>query len=173
MPRRLPPSTGVSHRLYECRQPLARLRSDGGGPWHRFHVVHAGDGAGEGIGALNLYSRTSAAFDDDATARVEVFARQAAIVLSNAQVYWDARQLSENLQQAIRTRSTIDQAVGILLASGGRSPEEAFQLLVRASQRENRKLRDIAEEIVTRTTSRRGPDGKGILHEGESSLVDD
>jgi GAF domain-containing protein len=111
---------------------------------------------GEGIGALNLYSRTSA-FDDDAADRVAAFARQAAIVLANAQVYWDARQLNENMHQAMLSRSTIDQAIGILMADGGSSPDEAFQLLVRASQRENRKLRDIAADIVSRVTDRRDP----------------
>jgi AmiR/NasT family two-component response regulator len=33
------------------------------------------------------------------------------------------------------------------------SADDAFQMLVRASQRENRKLRDMAAEIVTRTAS--------------------
>jgi AmiR/NasT family two-component response regulator len=75
-------------------------------------------------------------------------------VLSNAQVYWDARQLGENLQQAMRSRSVIDQAIGILLAGGGRTPDEAFQLLVLASQRENRKLRDVAADMVDRAVQR-------------------
>jgi hypothetical protein len=44
--------------------------------------------------------------------------------------------------------------MGILMADGGRSPDEAFQLLTRASQRENRKLRDIAMEIVSRASGR-------------------
>lgn len=60
------------------------------------------------------------------------------MVLANAQVYSDARQLNENLNQAMRSRATIDYAVGIQMAHDGRSPEEAFQLLMRASQRENR-----------------------------------
>ncbi len=111
---------------------------------------------GECIGALNLYSRTSP-FDDAAAEQVAAFARQAAIVLANAQVYWDARQLSENMEQAMRSRSTIDQAIGILMTDGGRGPDEAFQLLVRASQRENRKLRDIAAEIVSRVAGRKAP----------------
>jgi GAF domain-containing protein len=112
---------------------------------------------GESLGALNLYSRT-AVFDEAAGGRVLDFARQAAIVLANTQLYWDARQLTENMQQAMRSRSTIDQAMGILMADGGRSPDEAFQLLTRASQRENRKLRDIATDIVARVTdpSKRG-----------------
>ncbi|HEY3942341.1 MAG TPA: GAF and ANTAR domain-containing protein [Acidimicrobiales bacterium] len=113
----------------------------------------------EGMGALNLYSHQLAAFDEDCAQRMESFANQAGFVLANAQVYWDAHQLSENLGQAMRSRSTIDQAVGILMAPGGRSPEEAFQLLVRVSQRENRKLRDVAAEIVHRAASRRPPSG--------------
>jgi GAF domain-containing protein len=109
---------------------------------------------GESLGALNLYSRT-APFDQAAGDRVLAFARHAAIVLANAQVYWDARQLTENMQQAMASRSQIDQAMGILMADGGRSADEAFQLLVHASQRENRKLRDIATEIISRVTERK------------------
>jgi AmiR/NasT family two-component response regulator len=72
-------------------------------------------------------------------------------------VYQDARQLTQNLRQAMASRTVIDQAIGVLIAGGGLSPDEAFQLLVRASQRENRKLRDIATAIVGRTTQRPGP----------------
>lgn len=112
---------------------------------------------GESLGALNLYSHTASAFDDHSIDRVETFARQAAIVLANSQVYWDARQLHENLEQAMATRATIDYAIGIVMAGGGRSPDEAFQVLVRASQRENRKLRTIAEEIVRGARQREKP----------------
>ncbi len=112
---------------------------------------------GEGLGALNLYARQISAFNDDCAVRMETFAAHAAIVLSNVQVYWDAREFSENLSQAIRSRSTIDQAIGILMASGGHTSDEAFQLLIRASQRENRKLRDIATELVERTVRRTDP----------------
>jgi GAF domain-containing protein len=110
---------------------------------------------GESLGALNLYAETAGAFTKGHEEMIQVFADQAAIALANAQVYWDARHLSENLTQAIKSRETIDHAVGILMANGGLSPQDAFQLLVRASQRENRKLRDVAEEIVTRTIERK------------------
>ena len=39
------------------------------------------------------------------------------------------------------------------------TPEEAFQVMVRASQRENRKLRDVAEDIVGRA-GRRADEGR-------------
>jgi GAF domain-containing protein len=115
---------------------------------------------GTNLGALNLYAVPVAAFTDAHERSIRVFADQASIALANAQVYWDARHLSENLSQAIESRETISQAVGILIAIGGRSPDEAFQILVSASQRENRKVRDIAQEIVNRTIER-GTEGVG------------
>lgn len=116
---------------------------------------------GQGLGALNLYSRVHQAYGEASVARVQTFARQAAVVLANAQIYWDARLLTENLQAAMRSRSTIDYAIGILMANGAPDSEEAFQILVRASQRENRKLRDIAQEVVQRAISARGSGGPG------------
>lgn len=113
---------------------------------------------GQPLGALNLYATRRRAFDEASADRMAVFARQAAIVLSNSQIYWDARQLCENLEQAMESRATIDHAIGILMASGAPGPGEAFQILVRASQRENRKLRDVAADIVARAT-RRGTRG--------------
>jgi GAF domain-containing protein len=109
---------------------------------------------GDGIGALNLYAQSPGAFTDAHEHGVLVFAEQASIALSNAQVYWDARELSENLSEAIKTREVISQAVGILLAAGGRTPDDAFQTLASASQRENRKVRDIAADIVAHTVQR-------------------
>lgn len=108
---------------------------------------------GKALGALNLYSRGEP-FDDVSLKRVEIFAQRAAIVLANTKLYWDARNLSQDIQQAMRFRATIDQAMGILMADGSRSPDEAFQFLVRVSQRENRKLRDIASDVVSRVTER-------------------
>jgi AmiR/NasT family two-component response regulator len=74
--------------------------------------------------------------------------------LANAQLYWDSRQLNQNLNQAMESRATIEHAVGIVMAGGGKTPEEAFEVLARASQRQNRKLREIAVEIVERAQTR-------------------
>lgn len=103
---------------------------------------------------MNLYAPAPASFTAAHEESVVIFAGQASIALANAQVYWDTRQLGENLTQAIESRETIGRAVGILMAIGGRSPDAAFQVLATASQRENRKVRDIAVEIVERTVAR-------------------
>ncbi len=106
----------------------------------------------EGVGALNFYSRHRAAFSDDDVKVALAFGSQAAIVLANAQAYWDAHQLGQNMIEAMKSRATIEQAKGIIMAAQRCSPDEAFQILVRASQRENRKLRDMAADIVNRTS---------------------
>ena len=52
------------------------------------------------------------------------------------------------LRTALASRAVIDQAKGMLIATHGCSPEEAFATLSAASQRENRKLRDVAAAMV-------------------------
>jgi len=111
----------------------------------------------EGVGALNFYSRQPKAFSAEETELASVFATQAGIVLANTRAYWDAHELSEQLTEALASRATIEQAKGILMGAQRIGPDEAFQLLVRASQRENRKLREIAEELVRNTTQPRAP----------------
>jgi AmiR/NasT family two-component response regulator len=50
----------------------------------------------------------------------------------------------------MESRAMIEQAKGIVMATSHCGPDDAFAILVRASQRENRKLRDLASDMVTR-----------------------
>jgi signal transduction histidine kinase/DNA-binding response OmpR family regulator len=52
------------------------------------------------------------------------------------------------LRQALQTNRTIGTAIGIVMASYELDPSRAFQVLVRTSQQTNRKLHDIAAEVV-------------------------
>jgi GAF domain-containing protein len=111
--------------------------------------------SGDGIGALNLYAHHLDAFTaDDERIGLEL-ATVASVVLANAAAYWEAFTLGEQLNEAMRTRAVIEQAKGVIMGSTGCDPDGAFDLLRQQSQSENRKLRDIAEEIVNRKT--RGP----------------
>jgi GAF domain-containing protein len=101
------------------------------------------------IGALNLYSRTPANFVDDDAISVAVVAHSSAL-LASAQAYWSAHQLSEHLQTAMLSRATIDQAKGIIMGARRCDADAAFAELQQLSQHQNRKLRDIAAEIVDR-----------------------
>ena len=129
------------------------------GPWPAFRAAAAAHGIGstlsfplvldkQSIGAMNLYAAQEHAFTDGDRDRGSPFAAQAAIVLANAQAYWDARTLTERLGEAMKSRAVIEQAKGILMAAQRCNEDQAFELLVLASQRENTKLRDIAARIV-------------------------
>ena len=99
-------------------------------------------------GALNAYADTAAAFDGDDEQVAATFAGQAAIAVSNVVAYWASFELTRNLQVAMEHRAAIEQAKGILMAQTRCGPDEAFTLLRHRSQSENRKLRDIAIDIV-------------------------
>lgn len=105
------------------------------------------------IAALNLYSMETEAFRDDHVELAQEIAAQGAVAVANAMLYESASRLAEDLKQAMESRAIIEQAKGILMANSRCSAEEAFNTLVKASQRENRKLREIAAEIVARVTS--------------------
>jgi PAS domain S-box-containing protein len=60
-------------------------------------------------------------------------------------------ELANQVRQALESRAVIDQAKGILIGQHGCSPDEAFKLLSEASQRSNRKLREIARSLVEGT----------------------
>jgi putative methionine-R-sulfoxide reductase with GAF domain len=129
-------------------------------PWPEFSEAAAEHGirstisfplAGEQapIGALNLYSRLPANFDDNDAISVAVVAHSSAL-LASAQAYWSAHRLSEDLQTAMLSRATIEQAKGIIMGARRCDADAAFAELQQASQHQNRKLRDIAAEIVSR-----------------------
>ena len=105
---------------------------------------------GNGIGALNLYSKEPAAFTDEDEKVGMLFAEQASVALANAQLYDSAYRMTQQLQEALTSRAVIDQAKGILMVRHRVGPDEAFNMLRIASQRENRKLREIAQDLADR-----------------------
>jgi GAF domain-containing protein len=104
------------------------------------------------MGALNLYSETEAQFDAAARSVACAFADQLGVAVAKATLYMESYELARQLQQAMESRAVIEQAKGILMAAQRCSPDAAFNILVRASQNQNRKLRAIASEIVDRYT---------------------
>ncbi len=102
--------------------------------------LYAGDRT---MGALNLYSSQPAAFDGgERTADLGfLFASHAGVALAGAQAL-------EGLRAALESRETISVAMGILMARQQVTRAQAFDVLRRASQRENIKLREIAARIA-------------------------
>lgn len=105
---------------------------------------------GRVIGALNLYAFAPTSFDDHDAAQVSAIAQAIGTAIANAAAYWEAFELSQQLSEAMVNRAVIEQAKGVLMATTGTDADEAFELLRAQSQAENRKLRDIAKELVER-----------------------
>ena len=99
-------------------------------------------------GALNVYARRPDAFDDDSRSVATRFGPYAAVAAGNMYAYQSARDLADNLQAALESRAVIDQAKGVLVERYELTPDQAFQLLARASMNANRKVRDIADHLV-------------------------
>jgi len=102
------------------------------------------------VGALNLYSERAPAFSRAARDAACAFADQIGVAVASVTVYAESFELAQQLRQAMESRAVIEQAKGILMAAQRCSPDVAFDILVRASQNQNRKLRAIAAEIVER-----------------------
>jgi GAF domain-containing protein len=102
------------------------------------------------LGALNVYSRAADAFGSEEVSIAEIIAGHASLATQTAAALFRQRDLAEQLGEAMRFRATIEQAKGIVMAQSNVDADTAFEILRSASQRENRKLRDIAQELVDR-----------------------
>ncbi|MGW7682890.1 GAF and ANTAR domain-containing protein [Kribbella sp. NPDC054772] len=98
----------------------------------------------DNLGALNLYSSRPGAFTDESEHVGLLVAAHAAVAYADAQ-----RQ--DQLEQAIDTRDLIGRAIGITMERYKVSGNRAFAVLARISQQSNRKLRDVADELVRST----------------------
>ncbi|WP_249125945.1 MULTISPECIES: GAF and ANTAR domain-containing protein [unclassified Streptomyces] len=96
----------------------------------------------EDFGALNLYSRRPGAFGEEIETAGWMLASHAAVALA------DARTIDQ-LEDGMKTRHAIGEAMGILMERHKLSEEDAFNVLRRISQQHNIKLRDVAQRVRT------------------------
>jgi hypothetical protein len=119
------------------------FRSGGGIP---------GDMPTGGRVALNLYSPEADAFGHAELDRGRVFIQEVARTVPAALRLFEQSERIAQLEQALASRSTIDQAIGVLMAQNRCTRDQAFGILRRASQNRNVKLRDVAALIIERFT---------------------
>ncbi|MHA6631183.1 GAF and ANTAR domain-containing protein [Pseudonocardia sichuanensis] len=128
------------------RWPAYRRRGRAEGAGSSLSVPMAVDS--RTIGALNLYSRMPNAFTAEDRDRAARLAHLAAGAIGLALLLAERERQSRHLETALTSRSTIDQALGILMGRHRISAEQAFDLLRRHSQQTNTKLRDLAAALV-------------------------
>ena len=99
-------------------------------------------------GAVALYADRPGAFNGTAHDIALLFAAQGSMAVHNAEIYGACRQMVDNLQVALEARAIIEQAKGVLHAKLAVSPDEAFELLRKCSQKTNQKVRVVAARLV-------------------------
>ena len=138
----------VADARTDTRWPDYMPQAAGRGALSSLSVPLAIDDDSQLSGALNIYAREAGAFDEEAQSAATRFGPYAAVAAGNLHAYQSARDMAGNLQAALESRAVIDQAKGVLIERYKLTPDQAFQLLARASMHANRKVRDIADVLV-------------------------
>jgi GAF domain-containing protein len=118
------------------------------------------------LGALNLYAQIPRAFGATDRAKGLIFATHAGVALAAARDIEDANEALaveiarlEDLHGALASRQVIGRAEGILMQRELITADQAFDLLRRASQHLNTKLREVAQYVVDTGDLPRDPGG--------------
>ncbi len=96
------------------------------------------------IAGLNLYSTQADAFDDAAETTGTLVATHGALAVGAAA----ARERATQLETALVNSREIGAAIGVLMTNHRITRDQAFSLLRIASQNTNRKLAEIATDVV-------------------------
>jgi GAF domain-containing protein len=102
----------------------------------------------EVIGSLNLLRSGSGPMAGEDLLAAQALADVATIAMLQQRAVQDARVLSEQLQYALNSRVVIEQAKGRLAGQTGTDVTIAFHMLRRYARDTNRKLADVAAQLV-------------------------
>jgi GAF domain-containing protein len=140
--------------------------TEGDARWPRWAAAAAGLGlrsvlsaplvAGDvALGAIKVYADRPHVYDERSQRLLSMLAVQAAVLLAGVRTAQDARRLTDELRQTLRSRDLVAMAKGVVMASEQVGEDAAFALLVALGQREHRSMQEIAASVVA--ASARGP----------------
>ena len=142
------PDTGTDRRWpeYSAQVAGARVRSVLGVPLDLGHDASA---------ALNFFALETGLFTEHALDEAAVFADMAGQALRLLVRIATADLLAADRKSAMEQRTAIDLATGIIMGQNNCTQEEAFGMILHASQTRNQKLRDVAQGIVKKRAGAR------------------
>jgi transcriptional regulator with GAF, ATPase, and Fis domain len=103
----------------------------------------------EVIGALNLFRKKAESLGEDDVRLAQALADVATVALLQRRETTQAWQQTAQLQVALDSRVLIEQAKGVLAERLSVTPEAAFQALRQEARNTNRKLHDLARDVVS------------------------
>jgi GAF domain-containing protein len=102
----------------------------------------------ENRAALSFYASHHSGFTDAEILTAENVARQVCRPLRLSLRLGRLKDARDDLASAMKSRTVIDMAIGVVMAQNRCPPDEAFTLLRKASNARNTKLREVAASIV-------------------------
>lgn len=108
--------------------------------------------SGVDIGVLRIFADSLRAFSDAELEALQDFTRLAAPAVMLVLRQSAHLVLDDQLQEAVVTRAVIDQALGVLMHARRISSTQAMQMLRQASQLTNRKVSEIAADVIQTLT---------------------
>lgn len=112
------------------------------------------------IGSLNLFYGEAGVIDEASIDLGRQLAAALSPMLANFLTHQRSVRLTEQLEEALEGRSVIERAKGLMMERLGIQEDRAFELLSTQSQHENRKVREIAAEMLAQHDRRVAPDGR-------------
>jgi GAF domain-containing protein len=103
---------------------------------------------GDSSAALNIYSSAARGFSPADIAQAEFFGEQSSKTLRLELRLAQLRDAKEDLEAAMKSRTAIDIAVGVIMAQNRCSQAAAMAILRKASNSRNVKLRDVAAGVI-------------------------
>jgi GAF domain-containing protein len=102
------------------------------------------------MGTLNVFAAHPRGWDDSEVAAIQAYTRVIASLLRSAVHAHVSDRAAVQLQQALDSRSLIEQAKGVLMERRGLDQQAAFELLRSRARSTRRRLHDVARETVGR-----------------------
>lgn len=145
---------------YRTGEPIVNHRlTASGGPWPRFgpRAIKAGFRSVHAvpmrlrdvtIGALNLFRTDEGALNDADVASAQALADVATIAVLHHRAGRDTQLVHEQLNHVLNTRIVIEQARGIVAEQTDLDTDQAFSALRNHARRNNRRLVDVAHDVI-------------------------
>ncbi|WP_105031818.1 GAF and ANTAR domain-containing protein [Arthrobacter ruber] len=106
---------------------------------------------GRALGAMGLFGGTSGALSQEDAAIGQALTDVATIALLQERSLRESRIVNDQLQRALNSRITIEQAKGVISHTAGVDMSEAFRRLRNYARSHNQTLHDTAAQVLDRT----------------------
>jgi hypothetical protein len=102
------------------------------------------------LGTLSVFGSTVGRLNDEDLALAQAMVHVASVAIVSEKSASDRDVVNAQLQHALTSRIVLEQAKGVLASVGHLEMEDAFKVLGRYTRDHHRKLRAVAEQLVSR-----------------------